>query len=438
MKKNLFGTDGIRTRIGTHPFTIDALPELGKALGSWIIEKYGRNAQILIAHDTRQSSAWVISALQTGLLTYPVTIVNADVLPTPVAFQAITQHKKYQCGIVISASHNPYHDNGIKIIDAAFGKISEADELRITDLFYAHAPLSYDSFGNVLNTNSIQEQYIERALSFFEPQFLKYKKIVLDCAHGATSYIAPFIFKKTGAQVVTINNQPQGTNINDGCGALHTEPLRQAVLNHNADIGFAFDGDGDRVIAVNNNGIIKDGDDLLALLATHPRYSASTTIVGTVMTNQGFEEHLKKHGKTLLRTSVGDKYITENLLSYKLSLGGEPSGHIILTDYLPTGDGIFAALRIAQTAQYTNNWALETFTKFPQVLMNVTVSQKKDLTASPLAEIISATQMKLGNGRILVRYSGTEPLLRIMAEAHDYAVAHDAVTSLCQQLVNLL
>src|SRR5579859_2934161 len=191
MKKNIFGTDGIRSRIGTHPFTIDALPELGKAIGQWAIEKYGKLCQILIAHDTRESSSWVISSLQAGLLIHPIIIDNADVLPTPGLVKLLQEVKQYSCGIVISASHNPYHDNGIKIIDASHGKISEQDEIRITELFYKGSSIDYASFGSMRQAPQARNLYITKILSLFEPTLLNNKKIVLDCAHGATSFVAP-------------------------------------------------------------------------------------------------------------------------------------------------------------------------------------------------------------------------------------------------------
>ena len=282
------------------------------------------------------------------------------------------------------------------------------------------------------------KDYVVRIISYFDSHLLKGKKIVLDCANGATSYVAPAIFNALGAHTIILNDQPNGTNINNQCGALHPQHLQQAVIEHAADIGFAFDGDGDRVIAVNNRGEIKDGDDLLALLSLHPEYSKYHTVVGTIMANQGLEDYLQSKGKLLLRTKVGDKYIAQEIEAYKLMVGGEQSGHIILNDYLPTGDGIFAALRTCHAISITNNWAMKTFTKYPQILVNLNVSSKKDLSTSPLSDIIEATKTKIGSGRILVRYSGTEPVLRIMAEAQDHKTAQDAVNSLCQQLLHLL
>ncbi len=440
--QNLFGTDGIRNTIGSSPFTNKELHALGGAIGAWLSQRYPTSPFILLAHDTRVSCSWVKAALQTGLLMHPVRIFDAEVLPTPAVSKLLqtlkSQGMPISVGIIISASHNPFHDNGIKIVTVD-GKLSQNDELALSKLYYEQftdccaSHMHGHPRGIAQSLVAIQEGYIHAIEKFFPEKFLEGKKILLDGANGAASWLAPKIFQRLGASVMTINNSPSGMNINDKCGALHPEQLQGAVLLHKADIGFAFDGDGDRVIAVASNGEVKNGDDLMAILTQHPTYNQKR-IVGTIMANAGFETYLKGQGKELMRTPVGDKYVAEAMAAQSITLGGEQSGHIILGDYLNTGDGIFAALRVCQTLIHINDWSLNTFTKYPQASTNISVQDKKDLTITPLADIIAATKAQLPEGRIVVRYSGTEPLLRIMAEAPSQEEAQQVVNSLSQQL----
>lgn len=432
--RSLFGTDGIRNRVGTHPFTHTDLPRLGAAIGQWALKTINHAPRMLLAHDTRISCSWVASALESGLLKYPITLLNAYTLPTPAVCLLTHIHDDIDIGIIISASHNPHHDNGIKIISKN-GKLSAEDELMITDLFYADAKdHTYDSFGTRELYHDATQQYIKHVVSHFPTNFLHGKTIVLDCAHGATSYSAQHLFEILGATTILINNAPNGTNINDACGALHPQRVAQAVLEHHADAGFAFDGDGDRVVAVSKDGAIKDGDTILALLLDHPRYKNTPAIVGTSMSNHGFARFLEQQGKTLLRTNVGDKYVAQALEEHNLLLGGEQSGHIILRDYLNTGDGMFTALRLLETLCLTNNWTMDTFKPYPQILINVPVQEKKDLTQPPFSTIIQDHEKQLHGGRCVVRYSGTENLLRVMIE--DDTLEH--ATSLGNTLSNQL
>ena len=242
------------------------------------------------------------------------------------------------------------------------------------------------------------------------------------------------LFKSFGASVTTLHNNPDGYNINKDCGSLHPETLQKAIDKQCADIGFAFDGDGDRLTVVTKDGIIKNGDDILSFLLSHPRYKKNTRIVGTVMTNQGFETYLEQQGRTLLRTPVGDAYVTEKLEKEDLTLGGEPSGHIILRDFSNTSDALFTALRICETALLLKDWSITTFTKFPQMLWSLPVAQKKDLTQQPFATVLHETEEKLEGGRLLVRYSGTESVLRIMIEAQNNTIAETIGKQLCEQL----
>ena len=440
--KNLFGTDGIRDRAGTGLFEPRSLMILGKALMHWIQHTYGPHTQILIAHDTRISSYCTVAALKAGLLQGPVVLHHAALLPTPALMHLMRADPQLQLALMISASHNPFYDNGIKIIDAKTGKISVEDELALSQLFHTMntsslIPQECAEFGIELPFIDSEKIYREKIGALFPPQFLSGKTIVLDTAHGATYQVAPRIFTEFGAHVITLNANPTGYNINEQCGALHTEQLAAAVLQHRAYAGFAFDGDGDRVIAVAAHGEIKDGDDLLALLSTHPRYAHSPTIVGTIMSNEGLVQFLAQQNKRCVRTPVGDKYIAQQLQAQQLLLGGEPSGHIIAHDIVPTGDGILVALLALETMLMTHNHQLNTFTKYPQVMINVPVTHRKDLNTEPFSSIIATAQQKISNGnggRISVRYSGTENVLRVMIEADTQETAQHT----CQQLADTL
>ena len=418
MSSNIFGTDGIRGRFAEEPLTVPKLEQLGHAIAQWAINKYGPACSILLAQDTRISSNVVKASLESGLLLYPVHLHDTQILPVPALASLMKKEQSFDCGIMISASHNLYQDNGIKIIDNS-GKLSIDDEHYISELFYNQiSTTDYETLGTMQYQN-MEKSYIDYLSSFFINNFLSGKKIVLDCANGATHNIAPKIFTLFGAQTIPIFDKPNGLNINKQCGALQPDALQKAVIAHQADIGFAFDGDGDRVIAVNRYGTIKDGDDILSILSTHPQYSSNIMVVGTIMSNQAFEIHLKKQKKELLRTAVGDKYVAEKLVQHNTLIGGEPSGHIILRDYLETGDGIFTALRTSEALSLTNNWNMLTFNKFPQIHATIPIKNKKDLTLPPFSDIIAAGKSQLHVGRVVVRYSGTEPILRIMIEDDD-------------------
>lgn len=435
VRKNMFGTDGIRATVGNSPFTAPDLHNIGLAVGTWIVNTYGENATVLIGHDTRLSCSFVKSSLKSGLLMHPICLIDAGVLPTPAVVQLALTHTAVDCGIIISASHNPFQDNGIKIIDGTKGKISAQDEQTITDLFFNAQPsTNYAQLGEEHFWNNAQKAYVDHINKFFAPDFLKGKKIVLDCANGAAYTLAPLIFKQFGAEVITVANEPNGKNINVESGAVHPEMLQKAVITHHADAGFAFDGDADRVIAVNASGDVRDGDDILAMLLDHPLYRNSTVLVGTIMTNKGLESWLAAKNCMLFRTPVGDKYISRKLCKDNLLIGGEQSGHIILNDYLPTGDGIFTALRVMEVIMHTGNAGMQTFTRFPQILINVPIHNKKDLTQEPFASMLKLREEELSNGRLVVRYSGTESILRIMIENEDKAQAEMIGRALATEL----
>lgn len=438
---NIFGTDGIRATVGNAPFTQQALHHMGWAIGQWAVEQYGDHPTILVGHDTRLSCAWVKSCLKSGLLMHNITLIDAGVLPTPAVVQLTLHNQNIDCGIIISASHNPYQDNGLKIIDGNRGKLTLEDEQKITALFYREIPkIEYDRLGQDMQMYNAADLYMNYIQKFLQPDFLKGKKIVLDCAHGATYQIAPALFEQYGAEIVCIGNNPNGININDHCGATDLYALQKRVSAEHADIGFAFDGDGDRVMAVNSDGEIKDGDAILAMLIDHPAYKQSSAMVGTIMTNKGFENWLTEKNYTLIRTSVGDKYIAREMekAEGRLIIGGEQSGHIILYDYLPTGDGIFTALRLMETIITTNNNLMHTFAPMPQYLINVAIKQKKDLTHDPFASIIKKWELSIPHGRILVRFSGTEAKLRVMVEDNDAELAYHIGHTLAQELQEAL
>lgn len=437
MHQSLFGTDGIRGRFGLFPFTIPDLIQLGNAIGSWAVSYYKTDTKILIGRDTRISSDIAQAALQTGLLLHPVTIHDAGIIPIPALAVALGKQKKFTCAFMISASHNPYHDNGIKILDAA-GKLSKHSEQYITDHFYESSKkYNYDNLGKYISY-SITDMYIHTLTTLAQMPFLHNKKIVLDCAHGATYQIAVQVLQAFDADIIALNTQPNGININDQCGAPNPDHIKQAVIANNADVGFAFDGDGDRVIAVNKEGVIKNGDDLLALLLQHPKYHHTTEIVGTLMTNQAFELYLQKQGKQLIRTAVGDKHIIYAMSQKNLPLGGEPSGHIIIRDYLSCSDGLATMIYLLESMYINNNWDMTTFDAYPQIHTKIIVKKKRNLSQPPLCHIIDNYKNLLPNGRLIVRYSGTEPVLRVMIEEPDVEHAHVISKSLIAQLDKVL
>lgn len=437
MIHELFGTDGIRGRVGKSPFDHKTLTAIGHAIARWAFHKYGATPTILVGQDTRASADWVMASLSGSLLRYPISITQVHVMPTP-ALCRLLQESSFNCALMISASHNPAHDNGIKLIDRLTGKLSRDDEQYIINQMAHEQDPGYAEFGRSYQWATGEQQYIESIAPFFDPNFLQGLRIGLDCAHGATYRLAPTIFKQFGATVFAINTEPDGHNINQQCGSQHTQQLQKLVLEKKLSAGFAFDGDGDRVIAVNKDGVIKDGDDMLALLMAHTRYKDQPTVVGTVMSNVGFDRLVKANNKQLVRTPVGDKYIASYLQEHNLLLGGEQSGHIIMRDYLPTGDGIVTALRLLEAALMTNNLTLSTFEHFPQLIVNVPVQVKRDLSTPEIAQIIDEHKKLLNGGRLVVRYSGTENLLRIMVEDQTESSTRQICTSLSSALKNHL
>ena len=448
-----FGTDGIRGHSEQYPFTNDVLHKLGRAIGLWAREKYGNNRSfVLIGSDTRDSCQRIKQALVGGLQSFSLTLVDGDVIPTPAVYQLMREDQRYAFGIVISASHNLYQDNGIKIFDALTGKLSSLDEQSIMHYFEGvndrlvnvHEKQAdkgvndrrvnmHEKQAEIVSWPFAKQVYRENIQKLFPINFLKGITVVIDCANGATSVVAPELFAQSGAEVIVLSDQPDGKNINDHCGSLHPQALQQAVVAHHADMGFAFDGDGDRIVAVNKAGQLKDGDDILMLLAQLPCYADVSQIVGTVMANSGLEYALNACNKELVRVPVGDKYVVAKLDELNSPLGGEPSGHIIVRTYLPTSDALFVALKLLESIMLTNNWEMNSFDKFPQVVLNIPVVYKQDLSVAPYATIIAQHKAKMPKGRLLVRYSGTENILRIMTETEIYEDAYALAHDLAQQ-----
>jgi phosphoglucosamine mutase len=432
--QHLFGTDGIRGQVGESPLTAPELVTLGASIGAWMYNKHP-HPRILVAHDTRYSASFIKAALKAGLFQYPVILYDAESMPTPALFHQV-MHGPYDYGIMITASHNPYLDNGIKIITKENGKLTDTDEQELHALYAynPHLPF-YEQLGQEHSASTAATDYFEALRNYFPIPFLQGITLVLDCANGAYASHAPRFLEELGAKVIPVATTPNGKNINKECGSLHPQRLQHAVITHGAQAGFAFDGDGDRLMVVTQKGVCKDGDELLAFLLHHPTYKEETTIVGTILSNQGLSSHLQTRTKTLYRTPVGDKHVIQKMKDCGALLGGEPSGHLILRDFTDTADGLFTLLRVAQTACLLNDWNFSSFAKFPQVTLNLPVACKKDLHTDPYHTIINTHQATLSEGRVIVRYSGTEPLLRIMIESPDQEKAYAVGTLLSQQLL---
>jgi len=424
MGKRYFGTDGIRGRVGEHPITAEFVLKLGWAVGR-VLQTKGFH-KVVIGKDTRISGYMFESALEAGLSAAGANIALLGPMPTPgIAYLTRTLHAC--AGIVVSASHNPYYDNGIKFFSRDGQKLPDAVEERIEELL--GQPLTTaepDALGKAERIVDAAGRYIEFCKSTV-PAYtsLAGLKIAVDCAHGANYHVAPSVFNELGATVIPMGITPDGLNINLDCGSTRPALLRALVQEQNADLGIAFDGDGDRVIMVDHRGELLDGDELLFIIArdrlrTGSRFNA---VVGTLMTNLGLEMALRALGLDLRRAKVGDRYVMEGLLAENLILGGENSGHIICLDRTTTGDGIISALQVL-SAMLQSGRSLHDLkagmSKYPQVLINVSVTGEVDLRRSPIQDAVRAVESQLGDhGRVLLRPSGTEPVVRVMVEGAD-------------------
>jgi len=424
-KRRYFGTDGIRGRVGEGAITPDFVLKLGWAVGR-VLAGEG-NSRVLIGKDTRISGYMFESALQAGLSAAGVDIYLLGPMPTPaVAYLTRTFHA--QAGIVISASHNPYHDNGIKFFSAQGTKLPDDIELQIEAML--DQPIkTVDStkLGKAHRISDAAGRYIEFCKSTIPSGTdLSKLKLVVDCANGATYHIAPDVFRELGAEVIVMGAEPDGFNINQHCGSTEPRLLQQAVLENKADVGIALDGDGDRIIMVDHLGEIVDGDELLFIIArARQRLGGdSTNIVGTKMSNLGLEQALSNLDMTFHRANVGDRYVMETLKKVGGVLGGESSGHIICLDKTSTGDGIVASLQVLAEIQETNSCLHDLrsmITKYPQHLINVRVEKMINIAEQQsIQNVVKSVESKLGNdGRVLLRASGTEPVIRVMVEGKD-------------------
>ena len=427
MVKKYFGTDGIRGRVGTHPITPEFMLKLGWAAGM-AFRKQGK-CRILIGKDTRISGYMIESALQAGLSAAGADVMLLGPMPTPaVAYLARTFNA--EAGIVISASHNPHYDNGIKFFSGRGTKLPDEVELMIEELIDMPMTVAEsEQLGKASRINDAAGRYIEFCKSSV-PTSTDFSglKIVVDCAHGATYKVAPSVFRELGAEVVTIAAQPDGLNINDGVGSTSLGPLQKAVVEHAADLGIAFDGDGDRVQMVDHTGAVVDGDELLYIIATdiqeRDRLPAGSGVVGTLMTNLGLELALKERNIPFTRANVGDRYVMAEMLERNWVLGGENSGHILCAQHATTGDAIIAALQVLLALRRRGQSLAKerlAWKKLPQVLINVRFSGDVDPVKDPQVKTAcdEATAAMAGRGRVLLRKSGTEPLVRVMVEGDD-------------------
>ncbi len=434
MSRKYFGTDGIRGRVGEVPVTPDFMLKLGWATGKVFASEDGTKPTVVIGKDTRVSGYMLESALQAGLVAAGANVKLLGPLPTP-GIALLTRTQKADAGIVISASHNPYFDNGIKFFNGQGSKLSDELELQIEAMIDSlMETVDSEQLGKASRIVDAAGRYVEYCKSTFPDELsLKGMKLVIDCAHGATYHIAPAVFEELGATTVVIGATPDGYNINDGVGSTEPAALQAKVLEEGADIGIAFDGDGDRLQMVNAKGELLTGDDVLYVLAMHrlAKGDPDAGIVGTLMTNMGLELALEAGGLRLARAKVGDRYVKELMVAEGWSLGGESSGHIICGDLSTTGDGVIAALQVLAAVRASGK-SLEAlasgFNPLPQVLVNVRITKSFDLSAHPtIAEACRRVESELkGKGRLLLRPSGTEPVIRVMVEGDD-TIAIDAL-----------
>jgi len=439
MAKKLFGTDGIRGRANTFPMTASLALKLGQAAAQRLDKGEDKKLKVIIGKDTRLSGYIFEFSLTAGLCSLGADVYLVGPMPTP-AIAHLTRSFAADFGIVISASHNPAEDNGIKFFDRRGYKLPDSVENEIESLV----------FGSDIDASHVAEpgkayriadaigRYIEFAKGSIGNASLHGLKVVIDCANGAAYKVAPLIFSELGAEVIAMNKDPDGMNINKECGAVHPERLRQEVLNNTADLGIALDGDADRVILVDEAGNIVDGDYIMAIAAQYMKTKdklKKNTVVVTVMSNLGLEKSLASMGIHTERTKVGDRYVIEQMIKGGYSLGGEQSGHIIFGDINSTGDGTIAALQIANIMKERNvplSELCKCMVPYPQRIENISVKEKKPIDRLPLlSQEIKKAESELGDaGRLLIRYSGTENKLRIMVEAMDLAKVNRLVKSI--------
>ena len=423
----LFGTDGIRGKAGSAPLIPETVARVGAALVKVMIANDPTHRmRYVIGRDTRESGTWIEEELARGLSAEGATVVSAGVVPTP-AIAYLARTEGFDAGIVISASHNPYEDNGIKVFGGSGTKITEQLESSVETLV-ADQSWSVPKIQGSIDRHDLSEHYVQHLLEIMKRAGpLAGSKIVIDCANGATAPIAPALFDALGFNIDAIGVTPNGRNINLDCGSTHLDGLAKAVVAAKARLGIAFDGDGDRALFVDHTGRVVDGDAVLLMSAVYLQARSrlpGPAVVATVMSNIGLEIALRDRGIELVRTAVGDKYVMEEMVKRGFALGGEQSGHVIYSEHLFTGDGLATALNVLRIMADTGKELFELagqLVTYPQVLVNVRVKQRTDLSTVPaIASTMKKVEQGLaGNGRLLVRYSGTEPLLRIMLEGQD-------------------
>jgi phosphoglucosamine mutase len=455
--RQLFGTDGIRGVAGEYPLDQKTVVAIGRALGQRLAAR-DKAARVVIGQDTRESSAWISAALAAGLESAEVQVVSAGVITTP-GIAYLTRFNKFSAGIVISASHNPWQDNGIKVFGANGYKLSDEIEHAIEADIFAHIEqLAEGASHNVVPASEmlpgdgkLREQYAQWLADFVSGVDFSRLRVLVDCANGAASTIAPLVFKDCGIAADFIHIEPNGRNINAGCGALHPEHVAQAVAASKGkyQLGITFDGDADRALFADAGGRVVNGDAVLLLAARDMRSHGKLhgdTVVATTMSNMGLEAALKRSGIGMMRAPVGDKYVLEQMLKSGATLGGEQSGHILFRDIdTTTGDGILTALRVLEVMARTGKSLTELVSDmkvFPQEIKNVHVREKKPLEELPaVMELIRVAERELdGNGRVVVRYSGTEKLARVMIEAESEAAMRrhtDAIAMAIQQAIGV-
>jgi phosphoglucosamine mutase len=439
--KKYFGTDGIRGQVGSEFIHPAFMLKLGWAAGR-VFSSHNSVAKVLIGKDTRISGYVLESALQAGLSAAGAHVQLLGPMPTP-AVAYLTHSLRATAGIVISASHNSYQDNGVKFFDRNGMKLSDEYELEIEELLSKPVEMiATHQLGKLTRIHDAAGRYITFCKSVFPSALtLNGLRLVIDCAHGAAYHIGPLVFSELGAEVITLGDKPNGTNINRSCGATDVRSLQQAVMQNRAVAGIALDGDGDRLIMVDHEGERVDGDELLGILACHNgvKYEG---IVGTVMSNLGLEQAILQHGMQFIRTAVGDRYVLEGLQAKKWLLGGEASGHIVNLAHATTGDGVISALQILAIMQRSDKSLAELkkiVVKRPQILINVPLSKVGgvDLSAtSPIGRAAQQLEQEFaGNGRVLLRASGTEPVIRVMVEGDDEARVQQSAQALADMVV---
>jgi phosphoglucosamine mutase len=443
MARKYFGTDGIRGRANAAPMTADMALKVGMAAGRKFLRGNHRH-RVVIGKDTRLSGYMIEPALTAGFISVGMDVTLVGPMPTP-AVSMLTRSLRCDLGVMISASHNPYEDNGIKLFGPDGFKLSDEDEREIEAMMdegFDHGLAQPRRLGRAQRLEDAPGRYIEFAKSTFPKDYrLNGLKIVVDCANGAAYRVAPTVLWELEAEVVPVGVGPDGFNINRGCGSTHPDFMRAQVVAHGAHLGIALDGDADRLVMADEHGEVIDGDQLMALITRHLAVSGrlkGAGLVATVMSNLGLERFLNEMGLGLVRTRVGDRYVLEHMRQHGFNVGGEQSGHIILSDHAMTGDGLIAALQVLAVIVESGRPASEVcrvFTPLPQVLKNVRFNGGDPLEADAVKRMIDACELKLGNrGRVLIRKSGTEPLIRVMAEGEDSLLVTAVVDDICGAL----